>query len=259
MYPLISCICITRQRPGLLEKAIDCFQNQTYPNKELVIAVEDRDQETLDFLKRKKQMQGTRVVIIKSEAVLTLGALRNRAISEASGHFVSQWDDDDWYHPEKLLYQYNLLTVTALPATVLGKIIIYDGISGKAYLSCYRHWEGTILYTKETALKYPYSNLKRGEDTPVISSLVQNKILHTDNTVQPLYIYRYHGANTWDYRHFQGFFPFSRLLPDAIALTAKKLLEEPGVAMKDVMELDNLFYKTYPDVPRNSQDHSPAL
>ena len=47
--PLISCICITRNRPGYLSKAIVCFKQQTYPNKELVILYEEDDLLTAAF------------------------------------------------------------------------------------------------------------------------------------------------------------------------------------------------------------------
>lgn len=227
--------------------------SQTYLNKELIILYEEDDVLTRELIASKWIMQTQIISLeIEPESNKHLGQLRNLAIERAKGEYICQWDDDDWYHPERLSYQYNLLRSTTLPASVLGRIIIYDSNSGKAYLSCYRHWEGTILCKKETALKYPYSNLRRGEDTPVINALLQNKILHTDNTFQPFYIYRYHGGNTWDYQHFQGFFPFSVQLPDAITLMVKKLLNEPGIAVEYVRELVRLFYETYTNATRNS-------
>ena len=35
--PLVSCICLTRNRREWLPKAIDCFEQQTYSQRELVI------------------------------------------------------------------------------------------------------------------------------------------------------------------------------------------------------------------------------
>ena len=48
--PLISCICVTREKPSLLKRAIDCFLAQTYPNKELVILYEDDDYATEELV-----------------------------------------------------------------------------------------------------------------------------------------------------------------------------------------------------------------
>ena len=37
MEPLITCAMVTRNRPLLAHRAIHCFMNQTYANKELLI------------------------------------------------------------------------------------------------------------------------------------------------------------------------------------------------------------------------------
>ena len=50
--PLISCLCITHKKPEMLKRAIDCFESQTYRNKQMVIVFEDHDLLTAEFLKR---------------------------------------------------------------------------------------------------------------------------------------------------------------------------------------------------------------
>ena len=48
----------------------------------------------------------------------------------------------------------------------------------------------------------PYADRARGEDTPVIRALLdEGRVVAID---QPgLYVYVYHGANTWDRGHFE--------------------------------------------------------
>jgi len=48
--PVISCICVTRKKPALLERAVRCFLIQSYQQKELVIVYEDDDQVTIDHI-----------------------------------------------------------------------------------------------------------------------------------------------------------------------------------------------------------------
>src|SRR5579872_5490009 len=49
--PLISCLCITRKKPHMLSRAIRCFMEQSYSNKELVIVYESDDMATIELVK----------------------------------------------------------------------------------------------------------------------------------------------------------------------------------------------------------------
>src|SRR5688572_3738294 len=80
-FPLISCVCVTRNRPNLLQNVIACFLSQTYPNKELVIVYEDDDVATKVFLKQQR-MPEISIFEVASASKLTLGALRNFSISK---------------------------------------------------------------------------------------------------------------------------------------------------------------------------------
>lgn len=246
-FPLISCICITRKRPQLLQRAIDCFKKQHYPNKEIVILYEDDDPATEAFLAQYvvpgdpaiKQLK------VKKSAGQYLGGLRNLAIQAASGAYICQWDDDDWYHPDRLRFQYSLLEQGPYAACVMGKVIIHDSVGQQAYLSCYRHWEGTVLCQKEAALRYPYVNIEKGEDTPFIDALLKDGLLL--NTLQhPHYfVYTFHGANTWDYRHFSGFFPYSKALSKTISDVVGRLYGAEGYT-GTIEEMDLLFAQLNP-------------
>lgn len=246
MQPLISCICVTRNRPHLLSVAISCFKAQCYAHKELVILYEKDDITTAAYLGQYPP-KDIRIKIIATEKQPDqyLGALRNKAIAAASGDYICQWDDDDWYHPKRLSYQYGQLIAKGKAACVLGREIIWDHTTAKAYLSCYRHWEGSLLCSKNIAMQHPYDNYERGEDTPMITALLTKGLLYTDTAITPLYVYRYHGANTWDYRHFSGFFPYSILLPDAVSNLFGHILEEEGNAYSALQECDAYFHQAY--------------
>ena len=40
-FPLISCLCITKNSENLVNLSIDCFRKQIYANKELIVVYED--------------------------------------------------------------------------------------------------------------------------------------------------------------------------------------------------------------------------
>ena len=104
-YPLISCICVTYRKPALLERAIRCFESQTYPNKELVILYEDHDEPTVTYITGHTFSPGIRCICTPGNPKKTLGELRNIANNAAKGEFLCQWDDDDWYHPSRLTFR----------------------------------------------------------------------------------------------------------------------------------------------------------
>lgn len=242
----ISCICITRHRPHLLKRAMACFHAQTHPDKELVVLCEEDDAATLRLLDGLPASGELKILIVPRETGRHLGYLRNYAIARASGNYICQWDDDDWYHPERLRYQLSLIEGTHYAACVLSRELIFDTRSGTAWLSCQRHWEGSVLCRREEALEYPYSNLEKGEDTPMILSLQRQRLLYTDPASTPFYIYIFHGENTWDYDHFKGFFPYSTQLPAAVAQLVGRITDGETSDAKDIEALDDLFRQTIP-------------
>lgn len=241
--PIISCICITRERPYLLNRAIRCFREQTYPTKELIILYEDDDHDTNYFLEAQSAevLQNIQVIKIPKSPDQYLGQLRNIAIQRASGTYICQWDDDDWYHPERLQYQYKLLVEHNAEACVLSREIIFDVHTGDAYLSCRRNWEGSLLCNKEKALAHPYTNLDKGEDTPVIEALSLSRHLYTDTRIIPYYVYVYHGTNTWDYIHFQSFFAFSKIFPEALSALISTVINAETWCAKDLIQFERSF------------------
>jgi glycosyltransferase involved in cell wall biosynthesis len=146
--PLISCICITRGKPKMLNRAITCFESQTYPNKELILIYEDDDEVTIRWFEEQAISSRHRLIQVSATPKRTLGWLRNRAINEAVGEFVCQWDDDDWYHRARLAQQWLALFEAGHNACVVRQWILYDAQQQIAFISPCRHWEGSIFLQK---------------------------------------------------------------------------------------------------------------
>jgi glycosyltransferase involved in cell wall biosynthesis len=224
--PLISCLCVTRDRVDLLSRAIECFQRQTWPNRELVILCEDDDSGTVRFLEQVED-ERIQVHIIPAQTKLSLGALRNLSIEHANGQYICQWDDDDWYHPQRLALQLQNLEANGKEACVLARWLIYDGQMDKAWCSNGRLWEGSLLCSKVLIQgSTRYANTSTGEDTYLIEQLyIEDQITVYD---QPdLYVYIYSGRNTWDDLHFQNILDSSVLMNEK---DTRRLGQMVGVA-----------------------------
>ena len=201
--PLISCLCISRKRPHLLEKAMQCFLAQTYANKELVVIHPASDTATRECI------ENARCESIHSCAVdqpgATLGDLRNISIERAAGALCCVWDDDDWHSPNRLSAQCSALQASKKHAVILSRLLVHDSRTARAYLGYERLWENTTLFAKdkiiELGLRYP--SLNRFEDYEFVNSLVRHNLVYPllDPT---LYVYQVNGSNTSGGEHFDA-------------------------------------------------------
>jgi glycosyltransferase involved in cell wall biosynthesis len=94
--PLVSCIMPTFNRRPFIHLALECFREQTYANRELIV-IDDGKDAIGDLLRDEPAVRYVRVNVR-----LPIGAKRNRAVAEARGDIVAHWDDDDWYAPDRL-------------------------------------------------------------------------------------------------------------------------------------------------------------
>ncbi|HET6256502.1 MAG TPA: glycosyltransferase family A protein [Puia sp.] len=221
--PLISCLCVTRGKPKLLSRAIECFMGQSYSRKEMVLVYEDDDPETKKIASG-LNCDAIRCIEVNAKPKLTLGELRNLAIHESRGELFCQWDDDDWYHSQRLEMQMGCIKTSYKPACVLVNWIIFDQLREEAYCSNTRAWEGSLLCRKDIINKdLKYDSLVKGEDTGFISKMLERKYLFP--LIMPtLYIYVYHGNNTWNGDHFSFIFNISQKLPKSVGLLIADIL-----------------------------------
>ena len=94
--PLVSCIMPTRDRPEFALQAVRYFQRQDWPATELII-VEDDPSLLAGLLP-----DDPRITLVPSGTSRSIGSKRNLACELARGEIIAQWDDDDWYGPERL-------------------------------------------------------------------------------------------------------------------------------------------------------------
>ncbi|WP_158799618.1 glycosyltransferase family A protein [Pedobacter sp. L105] len=226
-YPLISCICVTNNRTALLKRAIACFEAQNYPNKELVVSYPDDDHQTKELIQQVSKNEELKILRIERSSEESLGNARNVAIDKCTGDYICIWDDDDWYHASRLSFQFNSMQTLGqgYQASILTNILLYDATTKKAYLSFPYTWDGTMLCRKSIIAQNQYAHSNKAEDTHIIKFLDSRKILYHIADAPFLYIYIYHGENTWDYSHFEYFLRKSNLLDDNVTKKVCSLVE----------------------------------
>lgn len=223
--PLVSCLCVTHQKPGLLAKAVACFLHQSYPFKQLVIVYENIDLLTKAYVKDLRFIPEIKLVRVDSLAVKkTLGELRNIAVEEADGEYVCQWDDDDWYHSDRISRQMQSILESDKPASILNRWLVHNTVDQKFYYSHERRWEGSIVCRKDVFQLKKYSAVTKGEDTDLIDFLHENHYLvYLDAPY--LYLYTYHNGNTWSIDHFKKIFEAGNEMPNSFSAVIQHILE----------------------------------
>lgn len=226
LNPMISCLCITKNSAALLSRAIECFEAQTYPFKELLVIYESDNTGIDEVIAQKKGNKEIHFIEVPAAPKQSLGELRNYSIELAKGELFCQWDDDDWYAANRLEEQLRSLQLHEADVCFLGYWIIYDHTDGKAYISFRRNWEGTVLAKKSIINEACcYAALPKAEDTAFKEAVEANYKI--DRFFAPhLYIYTYHGNNTWDYPHFQKNFELGEQLSTELAALCGDILSD---------------------------------
>lgn len=204
--PLVSCIMPTHGRADFVLHSVALFQAQDgCPRRELLI-VDDGDDEL-----QARLPADPRVRYLRAPAHESIGAKRNRAIAEARGAFIAQWDDDDWYSPARLAVQLEPLLAGRADVTALWMPLFFE-------LDAWRFWRitpalhrrlfvggdvhgGTLVFARrvwERLGHYPDSSL--AEDAAFVLGAMRRGARLERIDSDGLFVYLRHGANAWRFR-----------------------------------------------------------
>lgn len=124
---LVSAIITTHNRQDLLVRAVKSVIKQTYKNIELIV-VDDASEKKSDFLL--KQYELNYIYISKNESKGGNHA-RNVGIKMAKGEYVAFLDDDDYWFPNKIERQIELINEKKCDFVYCGKKIERIAADGK--------------------------------------------------------------------------------------------------------------------------------
>lgn len=220
LHPLISCICITSNRPILLQRALSCFETQDYLNRELVISYPENDQSTKALLDQITRISDIRIIKIERPETEKLGSARNNAVKAASGAFICVWDDDDWYSNNRISYQYEVIRGSPFKASICTCMVLLSSTNQKSCISDFRLWEGSLLCEREILLKQPYLDQEQSEADTILHELSTSGRLFPIIDEPYLYVYILHGNNVYQERdlnlHFYNNYPLEEAVRENI-------------------------------------------
>lgn len=213
----ISCIMpTTPSRRDFLPQAIRLFNAQDWPDKELLI-IEDgaREQSVCRSLPDQKNIHCVYVDMLGTHGgKLTIGAKRNLACTLARGDIICQWDDDDYYGPQRLKRQAEPILNGMADVTACKMTLLLD-LKQNALYSCSDSMHkalfsndvrsGTLMYKASywrEGVCYPNSN--RGEDVAFLRGLLARGARLAQIADSESYICVRHGKNVSDGLDYAG-------------------------------------------------------
>jgi len=212
--PRVSCLTVTRQRLRLLKRAISHYTTQTYAERELVIVAQGDARYRQALLDHVASLGRDDLRVHFFDDGLNLGQLRNASMELARGELVCQWDDDDAYHSERLRLQIEHLQreqaaacyltdhLQVFPRERAVHWVDWTTMTGPEF----PRWHlapGTLLMEKDARFRYPEAGeaAVRGEDSALLHQLFDAVPVAALRDAGHLYLYAYHGRNTYSYEH----------------------------------------------------------
>jgi len=142
-FPLVTCICPTKDRAEFMPDCIKQFLAQDYPNKELVI-LGDR-MTSIDFATGSAlylDAPGPEYIAPnvryflspRNQARYSVGQKRNILCELAQGSIICHWDDDDIYLPHRISEQVATLQETGKSVTGYQDMQFVDQANDRAWM-----------------------------------------------------------------------------------------------------------------------------
>lgn len=197
MPPLVSCMIVTRDRPGFFRQALRCYTAQDYPTKELIV-VDDGERPVGALC---DGVPGLTYVRLKPAT--PTGTKMNLAVEIGRGDIVQKFDDDDYYAPGFLSAAVARMRRARKPDTLVVACCFAVLIAGEPRLYFSGHgWSpgGSLCFRRALWQRQPFRDTFTSNDSyfiednkPPISRVCQGN----------RYVVVRHGANTW--RRLKGY------------------------------------------------------
>jgi len=211
--PLVSCLMVTRPAPDRLARAelsVGDYLRQTFPARELVVVLDPRaDRAAVQVLKaRLASLARPDIRLVEPPDVSSLGMLRNASLTAARGDLLCIWDDDDRHHPERIARQAAALAESGAAGLCLQHIAHYFAQERRLYVTNWIKTDATglpssLLVRRDSGITYPETgpDADLGEDMVPLRQLQAAGGLALLADAPHLYVYVFHGGNSWGAAH----------------------------------------------------------
>jgi glycosyltransferase involved in cell wall biosynthesis len=191
--PKVSAIMPTRDRLCFAVWALECFQSQTYENRELVV-LDDSAEPSFPG-----RLDGIPGVIYARDKSRNIAEKRNRCCEIATGEIIIHFDSDDWSAPTRMADQVERLRETKTGLTGYHTALFYDTGTKLAfrYHGSSNYAIGSSLaYTRDFWMSAPFQEAHRlGSDNRIVREATERKTLSSADS-RGLLVARIHHNNS---------------------------------------------------------------
>jgi glycosyltransferase involved in cell wall biosynthesis len=201
--PKVSAVCCTYGRFKCVERAMNCFLAQDYPNKELIIYNTDTNspydvgQSTFNITIINRSIDS-----VTNEPYTNVGAIRRDALMFATGDYVVTFDDDDIFLPHFMSQAINRMAETGLPSFKPEKSFFYSGDNLRLVMNTL---EASVLASMDLVRKYGYLLETGKEGLAWYTKMRDNKELDEHDTYYiPSYCFNWNDGQEMEAPHKQS-------------------------------------------------------
>lgn len=198
----VSCLIVTADRRMLLKRSLYSYKNQTHTNKEAVIV--DSGKEPVEDLLTDLDLEEVKYIRVEPSPENVLGELRNLSLKNATGDFLTCWDDDDWFHPERIELELSVLKKGFDACCLTGNLfhINTEKFVNHPFRGALPNGSpSSIMHRRNDTIRYPSLNID--EDTVYLNRWrKQKKYKALGLSYSYLFVRVFHGSNVSGKKHF---------------------------------------------------------
>lgn len=215
-YPQVTAIMCTYRRFSCVERAMNCFLSQTYPNKHLLIYNTDVESvyheeifymalEIADIKNYAITIVNNNIDSITKEPYTNVGAIRRDAllsVKNGFGGYVVTWDDDDIFLPWFMQQAVDRMEETKLPSFKPEMSFFYSGNNLRLVRNTL---EASVVSSYEKVLEYGYL-LETGKEGLAWYTKMRDKkeLDEHDCYYLPSYCFNWNDGHEMNARHKQS-------------------------------------------------------
>jgi glycosyltransferase involved in cell wall biosynthesis len=203
--PKISAVMCTYRRFKCVERAVNFFLQQTYPNKELILYntdIEHPYKNQLNLQKKGITIINENVDEITKLPYTNVGAIRRDALTYANGDYVVTWDDDDVWMDFFMQQSMDRMHETKLPSIKPEKSFFYSGNNLRLVMNTL---EASVVAKIDKVRKYGYLLETGKEGLAWYTAMRDNKELDEhDRYYIPAYCFNWQDGQEMNAQHKQS-------------------------------------------------------
>jgi|SRR5690554_2975180 len=185
-----------------LKETLDSLTNQTFQDFELVACIDGTNDDSENILKSYKE-RFAKLSILRNERNLGLGPTMNKLISNSEGDYIAVSEQDDYYYPNRLQLQVNILNRNKDIGLVSGIAEFWNGekVTSK--------FPGILVHKGQYPEREEMFLLNYRNQIKVVNSCMMfRKSVHIDNG---LYFTKHHPSISVDWTYVLRFSLISKI------------------------------------------------